>query len=296
MAAGDLITGDGQLEWGGVLLGSGTAYRWAGDDDALTGWEDSPGLDRGSVPRPARHGSWSGRDYAQDRVVSWKCMVGSGIVSEFGELVTTLRRATAISDSDEDAPLVIRTRGGETLLAYGKIAQRFMPNNKAAGIGRGTASLQWICSDPRRYSVIEHSTAIPQPTAGGGLDYPLDYPLDYGAAGESGSRIITNAGDARSSPTIAITGPCATPSITLVDSGLTIELNLAIAASETVLIDTNAGTVTLGGADRLFALTARSIPPELFELPADADSEIAFRATTFFGGAEAVITWRDAYL
>src|SRR4051794_40320373 len=49
VAAGDLITVDGQIEWGGVLLGSGTAYRWSGDDDALTGWEDTPSLDRGNV-------------------------------------------------------------------------------------------------------------------------------------------------------------------------------------------------------------------------------------------------------
>ncbi len=217
------------------------------------------------------------------------------VVADFGAAVTALRRATAISDDDFDSPLVIRTKGGETHLVYGRITNRAFPNNKLAGIGRGRATLQWTCADPLRYSVTEYSTAIPQPTAGSGLTYPLSYALDYGTAGESGSRIVTNAGDAASFPTIAITGPCATPSVTLVASGLTIELDLALAASETVLIDTNAGTVTLAGADRLFALTARSIPPELFTL-LPGDSEVAYRAATFYGGSSATITWRDAYL
>jgi hypothetical protein len=296
VAAGDLITADGQIEWGGVLLGSGTPYRWSGDDDALTGWEDTPGLDRGNVARPARHGSWAGRNYSQERIITWKSIVSTPVLADFGPAVTALRRATPIVDDDFDSPLVIRTKGGETHLVYGRINNRALPNNKYAGIGRGKATLQWTCADPLRYSVTEHSAAIPQPTAGSGLTYPLTYPLDYGTAGESGSRIVTNAGDARAFPTIAIAGPCATPSVTLVGSGLTIELDLAIAASETVLIDTNAGTVTLAGADRLFALTGRAVPPELFQLPPDADSEIAFRAATFYGGASATITWRDAYL
>ncbi len=295
MAAGDLITSDGQIEWGGLLLGSGTAYRWSGDDDALTGWEDAPGLDRGSVPRPARHGSWAGRDYAQERVVSWKCMVGSGDVSEFGALVKALRRATAISDHDEDAPLVIRTRGGETLLAYGKIAQRFIPNNKAAGIGRGTASLQWICTDPRRYSVTEHSTLIPQPSAGSGLVYPITYPLDFGTAGDSGSRLVDNAGDAAASPVLTITGPCTTPAVIQVASGLRFELDLVLAAGESVVVDTGANTVLLGGvADRFFSMTAASVPPELFTLPL-GETELAFRAAAYGGGAQCTVTWRDAY-
>lgn len=297
MAAGDLITGDGQIEWDGFLLGSGTAYRWSGDDDALTGWEDAPGLDRGSVPRPARHGSWPGRDYAQERIVTWKCLIGSGVVSEFGALVSALRRATKISDADEDAPLVISTRGGETLLAYGKLTERAIPNNKDAGIGRGKGTFQWICTDPRRYSVTEHSTDIPQPTAGSGLTYPLTYPLDFGTAGESGSRLVENAGDAATSPILTMTGPCTTPSVTQVATGLRFELDLVLAAGESVVVDTNANTVLLGGvADRFFSMTADSVPPELFTLPPDATTELAFRAAAYGGGASCLVTWRDAYL
>lgn len=296
MAAGDLITRDGQLEWGGLLLGSGTPYRWSGDDDSLTGWEDLPGLTRGSVLRPNRHGSWPGRSLAQERVVTWRSLVTPPITEDFGPVITALRRATRIPTDAEETPLVIRVHGGEALLAFGQVSNRIVPNNRLAKIGRGTAVLQWTCADPRRYSVTEHVQSIPQPSGGTGLVYPLAYPLDYGAAGESGSRICTNAGDVDASPLITLTGPCTTPSITNVNTQQVIELGLALAASETVVIDTNTGTVELDGANRLFTLTNRSVPPELFALPDDSDSEIAFRASAFGGGAVATITWRDAYL
>lgn len=294
MAAGDLITADGQIEWNDTLLGSGTVYRWNGDQ-GLTGWEDTPGLDRGAVARPARHGSWPGRDYAQERIITWTSIVSTPTPAAFGAAVTALRAATPVSDDDTDSPLVVRTRWGETHLVYGKLTSRVLPNDRLAGIGRGKATLQWTCSDPRRYSVGEYSTAIPQPGGGTGLTYPLTYPLSYGTAGESGSRVFTNAGNAASSPVISITGPCATPSVVMIGSGLTLELDLAIAASETAVIDTDAGTVTFGGADRTSTLTSRSVPLELFVLQ-PGDTEIAFRAGTFLGGSAATITWRDAYL
>ncbi len=290
MAAGDLITTDGQIEWGGVLLGSGTAYRWL----ELTGLEDLPGIDSGNVSRPARHGSWPGIAYAQERTITWSSQVSTEPI-DFGTAVRALRQATALSSDDVDAPLVIRTKGGEERLAYGRIRNRAIPNEKDAGIGRVKATIAWVCADPRLYSVDEHDTEIPQPSGGSGLTYPLIYPLDWGAGGESGSRLILNDGDTPSSPRIEITGPCTTPAVTLVASGRTIELDLTIGSGETVVIDTAAGTIEIDGADRLYALTARSVPPELFELPSGT-TEVAFRAESFGGGATATIFWRDANL
>lgn len=291
MTAGDLITRDGQIEFGGVLLGSTTPYRWL----ELTGWEDMPPLDSGSAPRPNRHGSWPGRLYSQQRIVTYSSTVSTAIPADFGAAITALRRATPVDSGDVDLPLVVRTKWGETLLAYGRVTQRAIPNSPQAGIGRGKATIQWTCADPRRYSVALHSTPIPQPTSGAGLTYPLTYPLDYGTGGDSGARLITNAGEVAASPVITITGPCTLPSVVAVASGYVLELDLILAAAETVVIDTGDGSVTLGGADRLYSLTGRSVPPEFFTLP-PGSTEIAFRASVFGGGSSCTVTWRDAYL
>lgn len=291
MAAGDLITVDGQIEWGGVLLGSGTPYRWL----SLTGLEDLPGIDSGNVSRPARHGSWPGIAYAQERTITYSSQMSTDPAG-FGAAVRALRQATALSPLGVDEPLVIRTRGGETRLMYGRVRARALPNEPGAGIGRAKATIQWVCADPRLYSVTEHSVTIPQPSAGSGLVYPITYPLDFGTAGDSGSRLVDNAGDIAASPVLTITGPCTTPSVTQVATGVVFELGLTLAAGESVVIDTGAGTVLLGGvADRLFSMTSASVPPELFTLP-PGETELAFRAAVYGGGASCTVTWRDANL
>lgn len=290
MAPGDLITEGGQIEWGGVVLGAGTEFRWLN----LAGWEDMPQLNRGAARRPAQHGSWPGRDYADERIIIWDGRIRT-LPDQIDAAVAALELATPVYDGDDDLPLVIRTINGRTLLAYGRCTARLVPRNRMEAAGRQEITLHWTCSDPRRYSVTEHSTTIPQPDGGTGLTYPLDYPLDYGSGGDSGSRQIVNAGSAAASPIISITGPCTLPSVVNIGTGIRVELNLTLAAGETVVIDTRADTVLLGGADRSHELTARTPPLDLFTLPANSSSELAFRAQVFGGGAEAVITWRDAY-
>lgn len=291
MAAGDLITGDGQLEWAGTLLGSGTSYRWL----ELTGWEDLPGLDSGNVLRPVRHGAWPGRRYAQERVVTWSARIAVDVPADFGAAVTAIRAATAVAVDETELPLVIRTKGGETLLAYAAVSSRIVPNNSGAGIGRGQLSVLWTCSDPRRYGLAEHAETIPQPVAGVGLVYPLTYPLTYGTAAESGSRTLTNGGDTPTNPVLTITGPCTTPVVANLTTGRQLEFDVVMAASEQLVIDTGAGTALLGGSDRQGSLTENSVPIEDFELAAGAN-DLTLRADTFTTGASCAVTWRDAYL
>ncbi len=293
MAPGDLITRDGQVEWGGILLGSGTPYRWLN----MTGLEDLPGLDSGNVLRPSRHGAWPGRYLAQERVVTWDLLVNVDLTWEWGPIVTALRQTLALSDedSDEDEPLVIRTKGGETRLLYARVTSRLMPNEPRNGVGRGNATVQWTAADPRLYSPTEYTVTIGQPTEPSGLTWPLTWPLNWGSGGDSGSRQLTNAGDVESSPVLEITGPCEVPAVTNLRTGRTIELSITLAAGETLVVDTREGTATLGGADRLYLMTARCVPPELWTLQ-PGTSEISYRAASFGGGSSCVVRYRDAYM
>ncbi|MBA9003729.1 phage distal tail protein [Thermomonospora cellulosilytica] len=291
MAPGDLITGDGQIEWRGLLLGAGTPYGWLG----LDGWRDLPGVDTGNMPRPARHGSWPGRVLAQERVVTFTCLVRA-LVADFPAAVAALESAMTLSETGAEEALVVSTLS-ERRLVYGQITGRAMPIDKAYRVGHGRATLQWVCADPRKYSLVEHTETIPQPAvSGAGLVYPLTYPLTYGPAPETGTRTVTNAGDVPTSPTITFTGPCTDPALINVGTGTRLEFALPLAAGEELVVDTAAGTVLLGGmADRLYTLTGASVPVEAFELP-PGDSMLAFRGGGFSGGATCDVTWRDAWM
>ncbi|MGI5451572.1 hypothetical protein ACQEVM_38570 [Streptomyces sp. CA-243310] len=65
MAPGDLISRPGQVQYGDLLLGPGTPYRWRG----ITGWEELPALDSGSVARSDAHGAYPGLLLAQARTI-----------------------------------------------------------------------------------------------------------------------------------------------------------------------------------------------------------------------------------
>ncbi|MFG1997875.1 phage distal tail protein [Spirillospora sp. NPDC048911] len=289
MAAGDLITDDGQLEWNGLLLGGGTPYGWR----ELAGWDDLPGLDGGSVSRPSRHGRWPGRRLAGERTVTYSCLVRAPREA-MSATVRTLRAATAVPPDESEQPLVIRTLD-ETLLAYAQVAGRILTNDLSYGTGLGRAVVQWACSDPRRYSLTEYTVSIQPPTPGSGFQYPLTYPLDYGTAGSSGGASVVNAGDIATNPTLVITGPCANPVVINQTAQRQLQFGVTLAAEDTLTIDTKRGTVLLGSADRMYTLTAASVPVEDFEFAPGANA-IAFRTASSSPGAGLTVSWRDAYL
>lgn len=294
MAAGDLITANGQIEWDeSLLLGADTGYVW----QELDGWEELPGVDSGNVARSARHGAWAGRKLAQQRMVTLSGMVvpdSSGVQSQ----VRALAQATAIPEIDgAERPLVVRELDGETFLAFGHLTSRAVPLGRQYVVGP-TYALQWTCSDPRRYSLTEQSLTISAPSSGtGGLTYPLTYPLDYGTSGSPGVGTATNDGNVHSHPTIVIHGQAVTPRVIDQTSGRRLEFDLTLAAGDTLTIDTHNGTVKLnGGANRLYTMTALSAPVEAFVLP-PGSSDIAYRADSFGSGTPRIeMSWRHAHM
>ena len=66
-------------------------------------------------------------------------------------------------------------------MVFGTVVRRQMPVDYAYSYYGAKLTIQFECSDPRRYSLGEHSVFISMPDlVTDGLDYPLDYPLDYG--------------------------------------------------------------------------------------------------------------------
>jgi hypothetical protein len=301
VAPGDLVALPGHVQFGDeLLLGPRTAYGW----QSLTGWEDSPGYDSGTVARADAHGAYPGRLLAEARTITLDGVVIRTDPGRMGAAVRALSAATALRE-DEQA-LVIQLDDSPPLLSWARCIRRAVPvgtGGYAIGVVTG-AALQFEASDPRRYSVIEQQveTALPAPEAG--LDWQVTpgperllYPLAFGSPGSTGSLRAVNEGDAPAHPTITIRGPVSLPSVTNVGTGEVIEYDIDLAADDELLVDTRDGTVTLNGtASRLYTATARSAPEQAFALAPGATS-LVFRAAPGSTDPRASVSlrWRSAY-
>src|SRR4029453_7913272 len=114
---GDLITSDTHIEWDGLLMGDGTFFGYK----ELTGWDDLPGIDDGSFPRPRQHGDLPGALYGGNRVVTFTSQVWALDSGFYQQLRTELLRRTQIDNIEK--PLVIRQLG-ETLQAWARVTAR----------------------------------------------------------------------------------------------------------------------------------------------------------------------------
>ncbi|MER7126739.1 phage distal tail protein [Micrococcus luteus] len=290
--AGELITQPWQAQWGGLLIGTSTAYSI----QRLHGWEDLVALDMGEASKPTRPGSWTAAPRPQSRIVTMELEFRAG-VDEMDAAVAALRAATPRSAAAADAPLVIRLRG-ETLVAYGKLADRIISVDHSYSQALApAATLQWLCGDPRRYELAERSvTIVPGSLGSGGLTYPLSYPLTYGTAGAPANATCTNYGNEPTSPVLTLTGPLTTPKIINTTLTRALEFNLDLLAGQTLTVDTDSGAVVLNGTtDRLYTRTNLSVPVEYFELD-PGSNDIALLAAAFGTGAQLQVTWQSAYL
>ncbi|MEV6329621.1 hypothetical protein [Streptomyces sp. NPDC051909] len=300
MAPGDKVTKLGHVQFGDeLLLGPDTPYRWR----SLSGWEELPALDSGSVNRSDGHGSYPGRLLAQARTITLDDVIVRAPRGTIGAVVRALNAATALGDAEQ--PLVIWLDERGPLLSFARVLRRAVPVGNGYRLGTVTgAALQWEASDPRRYSLIEQQTETALPAPEPGLDWQvipgperLLYPIDFGTPGSTGALRAVNDGDAPAHPTITLHGPVSLPSVTNLRTGEVIEYDIDLAADDELAIDTREGTVTLNGtASRLYTATARSAPEQLFTLPPGATS-LVFRAApgSTDPRASASLRWRSAY-
>lgn len=292
MAAGDLITAPAQIEFRGLLLGSGTAYGNKG----LSGWGTMPDIRLGSKPRNSGHGSTPGSMFAQERVVTWDFKMWPDRAG-FEAACDALERATAIPRGTAEFPLVIRTRGVPRYV-NARCTKRVLPEDRLYYAGIPEGALQFVASDPRRYDMEELTATISGPTPGsGGLVYPLAYPLDYGISGSPPTALAVNAGSVETHPVLVFSGPMTDPRVVNATLGWALEFILDLPLGTTLTVDTYAGTVLLNGtADRYYTRSNFSVPVQKFWLDPGVNNLVL--APTSINGPEASLTasWHSAYM
>lgn len=213
--AGELITQDGQLQWRGLLLGTGTPYRYTN----LEGWLDLPDVRDGDIDFDNVHGSQPGQLLANRRVVTLSFTM-SLTTADFAVAQSALRAATAPSDNPAEEPLVVQWDGVKAMV-NARVTRRSIPSPRSNGMGYSQGAVQWRATNPRILHLPQQIAGpTGPPTSGsGGLIYPLVYPLVYGSAQSGGELVLTNTGNAPVQPVFRITGASRGPVITNPDTG-----------------------------------------------------------------------------
>ncbi|MFI6979847.1 phage distal tail protein [Embleya sp. NPDC050154] len=291
---GSLITGDGQVQFAGLLFGPGTPFRIA--SEGLGGWEELPAIDTGDAARPAGHGSWPGALWAGPRTITaqvWVMPDPGADADEIREHVRALRRATAVDHRERW--LAVRLHG-ETLACRARVLQRVVPTDRRfVGQGVAKATIQWQATDPRRYEPEEQLLGTELPSRENGLTWPLAWPLAWGRAGSTGDLTVTHHGSAPIAPLITFHGPCDRPSLRLPATGVALSYDIDLAQGDELTVDTSDGSVLLNGtASRKETAESGSAPEELFTLD-PGDTLLSFRAASGGPGARAEVRWRTAH-
>lgn len=286
--SGDLITADGQLQYGTLLMGTGTVYRFSG----LTGWDDLPGLDTADVPRPNADGAWPGSIYAAERTITTDITITTDPAS-YPAALAALRAATAPLGGEQ--PLVIQL-GGQKLQAGVRCTGRIVgPDGYALGTEK--VALKWTASDPRRYIAVLSSATTAPPVTSGGITWPVTWPITWpsSGAGGAGTVNVVNSGDWNTPLTITLRGPLTTPAVYRQDTGAVIELNTVMAAGDVCVIDVLNDDVIMNGASSKNLLSDRSAPVSSFLMP-PGTTGIALRAVVTDPAASMTVAYYPAYL
>jgi len=281
---GELVASRGDVQYGTLLLGAQTGSE-------VTGWRDTPDTAVSDTTRPQAHGAYPGDIWAEASTVMLTYRIPGPPLVPLDAREAALRVIEAGLPLDSvERPLVFHD--GDTTFRMARVLQRVVPRPWDFAYSKAlTCSVQWLCADPRRYSLDLQQVTVAIPTASGGLTYPMTYPLSYGTS-QGGSRPATNDGSASASPVVVFTGPLTSPA--LVADRWRLAFDLTLGAGETLVVDTGAGTALLNGeVDRLYTISATSSPLERCSL---TPGTTALTLTAAAGTGQATVTYRHAYL
>lgn len=147
--------------------------------------------------------------------------------------------------------------------------------------------------DPRVYSAALKSASY-DPTAaltGGGVSMPLSFPLVFSTSTVTLLH-VTNAGRHATPPIFTVRGPGIDPIVDLLETGESVTFKANLGASDVVVVDVAARTVTLNGALRRDLVVARQ--SRWFEL-VKGTNRLRLRGTGMVANQTSLqVSYRDA--
>ncbi|GAA1051379.1 phage tail domain-containing protein [Arthrobacter russicus] len=229
------------------------------DKDGLLGWKGSPSMRRETIPRLGFPGSFSVNGVKDERLIS----VAATAYCD--------NELTADDLEDELAAILADGTEGVLTVTEGRKAPRWVSAWLATEIRVSRPSLtmvrfsyQVVAPNPRKFGATLAGATEPFSSGGGLYTMPLfGSPaapgiLDFGNVGSVGTVSIKNLGTADTAPKFTITGSIPEGlQIIRQDTGDVLQYVGVVLPGQTLLMDSDSGSVTLDGEDRGAQLIGR---------------------------------------
>lgn len=241
-----------ELQWQirGLVLGPETPYWPTGANPfALTVRADQGG------PRAWAHGSWSGAEWANEKVVPMRVWVLTDSAAAWVTAHQNLAAAFApVGDVAEQVELRWR-RGGQEFILFGR-PRMVDPDPSLIGGGVSLTRCEFVAQDPRVYAGTEIITGpVSLPTFAGGLIVPFVVPFTVNSTLIGGRAELVNEGTAPTGLFLRIDGPVPQPRIILqrpdgTNQSITFNPDFDLPAGQWIDIDVAARIALLNGLPR----------------------------------------------
>lgn len=280
----NLITDDGQAQVRDLLFGEGTGFPFV---DAGPDWWVKPSTIAADTPRARGDGVVPQFDRLDAATLTPRVLVAA----DTPELWQARHDELSAAWRTENQTVELAFRwAGRTEFRRGRTRNLAVPSGWVGAANTAVAVLQFVATDPRRYSAVlkSDSTGVGETT--GGLAFPHGFPHGFGFA-SPGVIAVENAGSALAPWVATLTGPLSSPRISLVGGGGVLELaGFSLADGQQLVLDSAERSVILNGsASRYGALTQR----EWFDLPAGSSS-VQLNASS--GSGTLSLSWRDTWI
>jgi hypothetical protein len=156
--------------------------------------------------------------------------------------------------------------------------------------GMANVSFSAYAEDPRIYTATQQTVTFNvNATVYSGFGFPLGFSFGFGGVVvTSDGQFVNNAGNRPTPMVMTIVGACVNPIIICDTTNSTLQFNLTMGVSDTLVIDTQYKTVTLNGANRRSTLQN---PGWFFLQP--GNNFVRFRSTS--GTATMAMVYRAAW-
>jgi hypothetical protein len=285
---------DRQWQIRDLVLGPGTAYRLM---DETNPFVSTARADQGGS-RAWNHGSWSGAEWASERVVPLRILtdIANGDAADWLAAHQLLAAAFRAVGHDPGQVECRFSLGGSEFLLLGR-PRMVEPDLSLIATGRGFTRGAFVAQDPRIYSGAESTAATGLTQFAGGLSAPLTAPFTVGGTLSGGFASLVNAGTVATGMNMRIDGPVDTPRLVLQapdGTSTQLQFDLQLAADQWLDVDSVARTALLNGLPGSNQFGLATWGWDQYPLP-PGTSTLRFFADRFEAGALATATWRSAW-
>lgn len=263
----------------------------------LRGWNDSPDVRSSDADRGGMHGQIPGPMLLSGRIVEIDF-----VILDPAQIPLMLGAIVPVSNPVEETLTISNFETYPPQTVQARPIRWLVPTNRDWFMGRKTGTWQFKATDPTKYSADLLTETCSLPAGSSGLSFGpggVAWPAAFGTVATGGSVDVTNLGTADTWPVFLLSGPLTGPSITDTATGRTLRFSpsFVIPAGQQVVIDTNAKTALMGGANvRASMLTATWFPLDGSAVTgAPVTHEIGFTAAIAEAGL-LTATWRHAWL